>query len=132
MTGCIFCKIVAREIPNYTVYEDEHNLAFLDISPQAKGHTMVIPKTHAVTLFELENTTTILNAVKKTMEKIQSVLSPDGYNVGWNQSDAGGQVVKHLHIHIMPRWDGDGGGSMHSVVSNPGDVSVEELAKLFE
>jgi len=65
------------------------------------------------------------------MEKIQAVLKPDGFNVGWNQSPAGGQVVPHLHIHIMPRYEGDGGGSMHSIVNNPGSVSVGEVARLF-
>ena len=130
---CIFCKIIKGEIPNYTVYEDEHVLAFLDINPHAKGHTVVIPKVHAETFLDLneELLEHLFIGVKKTMEKINNVLNPDGFNVGWNEKPAAGQVVPHLHVHIMPRYEGDEGGSMHSVINNSGDSSVEELSKLF-
>ncbi|MFH1947254.1 MAG: HIT family protein [Candidatus Magasanikbacteria bacterium] len=133
MTDCIFCKIIKGEIPNYTVYEDEKVLAFLDIHPHAKGHTVVIPKVHAENYFDLnEDLLEHLSlGIKRTMEKIDKVLNPDGYNVGWNQGEVAGQAVPHLHIHIMPRWEGDGGGSMHSIVNNAGDKSVEEVNKLF-
>lgn len=130
---CIFCKIVNKEIPNYTVYEDANNLAFLDIHPHAKGHTVVIPKVHAETTFDLneELLKEFSLAVERSMERIDHVLHPDGYNVGWNHGKSGGQAIAHLHTHIMPRWHGDGGGSMHSVVDQPGDTPVAELAKLF-
>ena len=71
-------------------------------------------------------------AVKKTMERLDKVLSPDGYSVGINHGKAGGQAVTHLHVHIMPRWNGDGGGIMHSIINEPGDLKVDEIAKLFE
>ncbi|OGH85102.1 MAG: hypothetical protein A2493_00840 [Candidatus Magasanikbacteria bacterium RIFOXYC12_FULL_33_11] len=134
MENCIFCKIIAHEIPNYTVYEDEHALAFLDITPRAKGHTLVVPKVHALNLLDLdeEYASKLLIAVKRTQKTIDKVLRPDGYNVGWNHGEAGGQAVPHLHIHIMPRFDGDGGSNMHAIVNNPGDESVEEVYKLFE
>lgn len=133
MENCIFCKITKGEIPNYTVYEDEKVLAFLDIHPHAKGHTVIIPKVHAENYFDLnEDLLEHLSlGVKRTMEKIDKVLNPDGYNVGWNHGAVAGQVVPHLHIHIMPRWEGDGGGSMHSVISDDGGISVEEVSKLF-
>src|SRR3989344_6017615 len=133
MANCIFCKIVSREIQNYTVYEDNNILAFLDIKPHAKGHTVVIPKKHselAKDYTELEFLE-LMKAVRMIMKKITLKLHPDGLNVGWNNGTAAGQVVPHLHIHIMPRWDGDGGGSQHSIINNPGDLSVEEVAKLF-
>lgn len=131
---CIFCKISARQIPNHTVYEDENHLAFLDIFPCALGHTVVIPKIHKdnfAVLKEAEAQNLIL-AVKKTMAKIQTVLNPDGFNVGWNENPAAGQAVPHFHVHIMPRYSGDGGGSQHSIIKNPGDISVAELAKKFK
>lgn len=130
---CIFCKILKGEIPNYTVNEDENVLAFLDIYPHAKGHTIVIPKVHAETIFDLneELLSSFYVAVKRTMEKLQDRLQPDGFNVGWNQNEVAGQVVPHLHMHIIPRYEGDGGGSIHSIIKNPGTVSVEELSKLF-
>ena len=132
--NCIFCKISKGEIPSHKLYEDEHSFAFLDIQPHAKGHTVVIPKKHAVTLFDLDDGSykNLMLAVKRCMEKIQEKLNPDGFNTGWNHNSAGGQVVPHLHIHIMPRYNDDGGGSMHSVVKNPGEMSVEEVAELFE
>lgn len=132
MVDCIFCKIIKGEVPNYTVYEDESVLAFLDIFPHAKGHAVVIPKKHVETYFDLseDGLVQLSVGVKKTMEKIQTVLKPDGFNVGWNQKPAGGQVVPHLHIHIFPRFEGDGGGSMHSIIKKwEGDV--KEIAQKF-
>jgi len=70
--------------------------------------------------------------LKRTMEGIDSVLQPDGFNVGWNHGEKAGQVVPHLHIHIIPRYDGDGGGSIHSIIKNPGSKSVEEIHNLFK
>ena len=133
MTDCLFCKIVAGAVPNYTVYEDNHTLAFLDITPHAKGHTVLIPKVHAETGYDLneEIAKELMPAIRRTMERIDRVLNPDGYNVGWNHGQAGGQVVPHLHVHILPRWNGDGGKSMHGVVNNPGEVPVADVAKLF-
>jgi len=131
---CIFCKIINKEVPNYTVYEDKNVLAFLDIFPHAKGHTVVIPKRHAETFFDLtdEEAGKYFLGVKKTMEKIEAVLKPAGFNVGWNQKTAGGQVVPHLHTHIFPRYEGDGGGSIHSVVKKVEGFDVKSLAELFK
>lgn len=130
---CIFCKIVAKEVPNYTMYEDDRILAFLDIFPCTVGHTVVIPKHHGETVFDFDDATLAqLNvAIKKIMERIQAVLSPDGFTVGWNHGDAGGQAVPHLHIHIFPRWKGDGGGSMHSVVKKGENINVAEVYGKF-
>jgi len=134
MQDCIFCKITKGEIPNYTVYEDKQVLAFLDINPHAKGHTVVIPKVHAETLLDLDEglSKSLLVGVKRTMEKVDTVLHPEGYNVGVNHGEIAGQAVPHLHFHILPRYQGDGGGNVHSIVNNPGDKSVEELAELFK
>lgn len=109
-------------------------MAFLDIKPHAEGHTVVIPRKHAETVFDLgeKEMQTLMQAVRKTMLKIQEKLQSDGFNVGWNHHPAGGQVVPHLHIHIMPRYTGDGGGSMHSIIKNPGRKSVEEVARVLK
>ena len=134
MQDCIFCKILAGDIPNHTIYEDNHILAFLDINPLSKGHTVIIPKVHAETVFDLndELEKELFPVIDKVMHMLQDKLCPDGFNVGWNHLEAGGQVVPHLHIHIIPRWNGDGGGNIHSIIKNPGDMSVEEVAKLFK
>ncbi|MBT3817033.1 MAG: HIT family protein [Candidatus Magasanikbacteria bacterium] len=133
MSDCVFCSIISGDIPNFTIYEDNSSLAFLDITPHTKGHTVVIPKTHAVYLWDLsaEDISSLFFAVEKTMKRLDSILHPDGFSVGWNHGEAGGQAVPHIHVHIMPRWDGDGGGNMHSIISNSGDIAVEEVAKLF-
>ena len=133
MTSCIFCTIIEGQIPCYKVYEDEDTLSFLDIHPHAKGHTVVIPKVHAETSFDLTDTQLqeLIIDVQNTLRRINEVLRPDGFNVGWNHNPAGGQVVPHLHIHIFPRYKDDGGGSMHSIITNAGKVSVEEVANLF-
>ncbi len=130
---CIFCKILSKQIPNYTVYEDDHTLAFLDIFPCVKGHTVVIPKVHAETLFDVSDSdlSALTVGVKRSMEKIQTVLQPNGFTVGWNHGSAGGQAVPHIHVHIFPRWDKDGGGSMHSIIKKTGEIDVAALAKQF-
>lgn len=130
---CIFCKIVAGDIPSYTVYSDGSAVAFLDIFPHAKGHTVVIHKEHAP---RVEDTTEqalaqVMLAVKKSMEKIQTALAPDGFNVGINDGVVAGQAVPHLHIHILPRWKNDGGGSVHSIIKNSGSEKVADVFKLF-
>ncbi len=130
---CIFCKIIAREIPNYTVYEDENVLAFLDIAPHAKGHTVVVPKKHYERLsdMDLEVWQGIAVGLKKVQEKLEIVLKPDGFNIGVNDGKVAGQVVPHVHWHVFPRFGKDGGGSVHSVINNPGEESVEDLYKKF-
>lgn len=134
MSDCIFCKIIAGEIGNHTVYEDENFLAFLDIFPHALGHTVLVPKIHCNNFLELSEVDAgkLIVAVEKTIKRIKEVLNPDGFNVGWNENVAGGQVVPHLHMHIFPRYEGDGGGSMHSIIKNPGAISVAEVAEKFK
>ena len=125
MEDCIFCKIGAKEIPAKIIYEDEDVFASLDIHPRSPGHTMVIPRIHAPNLFELSDNKIepVFKAVKKVMKILKNRLDPDGFTVGINQGVAGGQEVNHLHIHIMPRWKSDKGGSVQSVVNNPSDVN---------
>ncbi len=131
--NCIFCKIISKEIPCNTIHEDNNFLAFLDIHPHAKGHSVVIPKKHADDIFDLSDVlqSKLIRFVTQTMGKINTALHPNGFNVGWNQNEVAGQVVPHLHLHIIPRYKGDGGGSMHSIIKNPGEKTVEEVSKLF-
>lgn len=133
MTNCIFCKIGKGEISAHKVYEDSKVLAFLDVKPHSKGHTVIIPKAHGETVFDFSDKQLqeLIVAVRKTMSRIKEALQPDGFNVGWNHNTAAGQVVPHLHVHVMPRYLGDGGGSMHSIIKNPGSMGVEEIGKLF-
>lgn len=131
MESCIFCKIVNKDVPNYTVFEDADTVSFLDIFPHAKGHTVVIPKRHAETVFDLSDAefAAVANATKQSVSILQKTLAPEGFNVGWNHGQAGGQAVPHLHVHILPRWSGDGGGNMHSIVKHPGELSPADIVK---
>ena len=133
MESCIFCKIIKKDIPHFGVYEDEHCLAFLDIYPRAKGHTVVIPKIHVETIESVDAQTiaTLFSGVQSAVQKVTEVLQPDAYSIGWNNGEVAGQAVPHIHVHILPRWKGDGGGNMHTIIDNPGTVSAKELAPLF-
>jgi len=110
MDGCVFCKMVAGEIPVAKVYEDEAVLAFLDIGPISDGHTLVIPKQHCTSVHGCDPG--VLSAVAARLGKIaQAVVAAtnaDGYNVLANNGRAAGQVVEHLHFHVIPRKTGDG------------------------
>ena len=134
MNNCVFCKLAQKEIPCHQVYEDKKVLAFLDIKPHAQGHTVVIPKKHGEFMEDFTETEflELMKAVKLITQKLKAELAPDGFNIGWNNGTAACQVVPHLHLHIFPRYNSDGGGSMHSIIANPGKMKVEEVAKLFK
>lgn len=106
---CIFCKIVRKEIPSFSVYEDDHSLAFLDINPVSKGHTLLIPKIHSPHLVETEDKVLagLLPLVKKVAPAIQEAVGAKGFNLHINTQVAAGQVVFHLHLHIIPRFEKD-------------------------
>lgn len=130
---CIFCKILNKEIPNLTVYEDENILAFLDIFPCAAGHTVVIPKKHFENLWHMniETFQTLSAGLRAAAGRIQARLKPDGMNIGINDGPIAGQAVPHVHWHIIPRYKGDGGGSMHSIIKNPNAKTAKEVYELF-
>lgn len=107
---CIFCKIIAGEIPSFKVYEDEAVLAFLDINPVNPGHTLVVPKKHFANIEEADEEILcrIMKVVKKIGVSLKNNLGVTGYNVGVNNDPMAGQIVPHLHFHVMPRLEGDG------------------------
>jgi histidine triad (HIT) family protein len=108
--ACIFCKIVFGEMPSYKIYEDESTLAFLDIAPVNPGHVLVIPKKHFSNLEEIpeEEFSKLAVAVKKVAVAVTEATEATGHNVNINNGETAGQVIFHLHFHIIPRRDGDG------------------------
>ena len=118
MPDCIFCKVISGGLEAHTVYENENVLAFLDIHPASRGHTLVIPKVHAERMEHLEDrhVGSLFLGVKSVMALLEKSLRPDGLNVGWNHGWAAGQKVNHLHVHIVPRYAGDGGGGVQYIV----------------
>lgn len=124
---CLFCKIANKEIKIEPLWENNRVMALLDIHPRAPGHTMVIPKMHANSILDLDSEyyEPVFEFLKKTMEAIKRALAPDGFTIGINQGEVAGQAIQHLHIHIIPRYKGDGGGSAHTIVNNPPKESLE-------
>lgn len=107
---CLFCQIVDGDIPSYTVYEDEDTLAFLDVNPVSRGHTLVIPKKHAehVTGLDTATTSAVFETVQNVATAIEDTLGPDGINLLQNNGEAAGQEIDHVHVHIIPRYADDG------------------------
>ena len=131
VSQCLFCGIAAGEIPAEVIYDDSNAVAFLDIRPRAPGHTVVIPRVHRPSVADLAPSEVgpVFLAVKKMAERLTRVLRADGLTIGINQGAVSGQSVDHLHIHLLPRFLRDGGGSIHSVVDNPPEKSLAEIAQ---
>lgn len=104
---CIFCKIIAGEIPSAKVYEDDAVYAFLDISQVTTGHTLIIPKTHTTDIFETSEAIAgeLFSRVPKVAAAIKKAYQPVGFNIITNNGEFAGQSVFHLHLHLMPRYD---------------------------
>lgn len=107
MPDCIFCKIIQGKIPCNKVYEDKNFFAFLDKNPAKKGHILVTPKKHCYTILDCDDKTLkeIMPVIKKIAKKVKSIS--DGYNVLVNNFEAAGQIIPHLHFHIVPRFKDD-------------------------
>lgn len=108
MKDCIFCKIAKREVEHNAFYEDEHAIAFLDIEPSNIGHTLVIPKKHFETVDEMgkEEYDRLSEAILKISKGIMHIA--DGLNIIQNNKEVAGQVVPHIHFHLIPRYKNDG------------------------
>ena len=107
---CVFCKIVAGEIPSFKLFEDEATLAFMDINPASEGHALVIPKEHTPDLYAVSDEAlarTVVTA-KRVAEALARTLNPDGLNIVQCNGAAAAQSVMHFHLHVLPRVTGDG------------------------
>ncbi|HUJ75621.1 MAG TPA: HIT family protein [bacterium] len=124
MMECIFCRIVAGELPCYKVYEDADALAFMDINPLAAGHVLVVPKTHCVNLFDVEEPVLrhTIAAVRKVARALKRCLDLDSMNLVQANGPWALQSVPHLHFHLVPRHKDDGVPLDWNL--NPGDKNV--------
>ena len=127
---CLFCKIASGEIPSYKIFEDDFTLAFLDINPVSRGHTVVIPKIHIGNFTEMkpDDAGLLFASVNKVAKILLGSLDAPAANIGLNNGEIAGQAVPHVHVHIIPRYENDGGGSMHSIVNS--EVDTDELEEL--
>ena len=125
MTGCIFCKIVAGDIPSRQVYADDHAYAFLDLAPWHPGHSLVVPRRHVPDLIAAEPALTeIAPAVEAVARLLVERLAADGVNLVSSSGAAAGQEVFHLHVHVVPRYADEPG--LRQLV-NPAPTPDSEL-----
>jgi histidine triad (HIT) family protein len=126
---CIFCSIVAGDIPSRTVYEDEDVLAFLDANPLAPGHTLVVPKTHHERLNDLDDglASSVLATLNALVPVVEDAVDAPATTVAFNNGPEAGQEVPHVHGHIVPRFANDDGGPIHAAAGSRPDLSDDEL-----
>lgn len=127
---CIFCKIANGDIPSKTLYEDDNFRVILDLGPATKGHALILPKEHASDLFELpdELAQKVLPLAKTLAVQLKEKLQCDGLNLVQNNGEVAGQTVHHFHMHLIPRYKGDG----QRIGWVPGEPSQEELEAVKE
>jgi histidine triad (HIT) family protein len=107
---CIFCKIIAGEIPAVKVLDEELVIAFMDINPSNQGHMLVVPKRHAENIFEIyeNDLEATIRAVKRCAKAVKEAVNAEGITILQLNGKASDQIVPHLHIHVIPRWANDG------------------------
>lgn len=128
-TDCIFCSIVAGDIPGRIVYENDDVLAFLDANPLANGHTLVIPQSHHERVGDLQPDVAgaIGEAIARVVPAVEEAVDAPASTIAWNNGEAAGQEVPHVHAHVIPRSEDDGGKPIHSLFRDRPDLSDEDL-----
>ena len=126
---CVFCQIAAGELPAHKIYEDEKFLAFLDIKPVNLGHTLVIPKQHYADLEAIPpaELAELIIVAQKIGRLLKERLGVTGYNLTENNGAVAGQIIPHLHFHVIPRHEGDGHVTWMQSQYGPGEA--EEILK---
>lgn len=115
--ACLFCRIVAGEIPAEVVARGDGYLAFLDVTPLADGHVLVVPAAHIATIDALApaDADALFRAVTRLAGPVRTAVGAAGLTIGINDGAATGQTIPHVHVHLVPRREGDGGGSVHTI-----------------
>lgn len=128
--NCIFCKIVAGEIPCFKLIEEAETLAFMDINPVHDGHALIIPKAHYPTVFDIapEAIAAAARTTRRVARAVNAALQPDGLNLVQSNGPGAAQSVEHFHFHVLPRWNGD--GLLVNWSPKPGDhAHIAEIAE---
>jgi histidine triad (HIT) family protein len=130
MDTCVFCKIVAKQIPAHVVYEDEHTIAFMDIGAVNPGHMLVASKAHVENVFGLDDAlaAAVMRTTARVARALKAELAPEGVNLFQANGAAAEQTVFHFHVHVLPRRTGDGMKLVWPVKNPPRD----ELARNAE
>jgi len=134
---CVFCKIVAGNLPSYRVYEDERHVAFLDINPFSTGHTLVCPKRHGETLWDMDEReiAEVFMVASKVSMGVVVAMGADGFRIMQNNGEAANQAVAHIHVHVIPNKLADKGKFQRLKLSEEemaktADAIRQEIAKL--
>ncbi|MFB6220693.1 MAG: HIT family protein [Halolamina sp.] len=130
---CIFCRIVSGDIPGRIVHRTDHAVAFLDANPLAPGHTLVVPRQHYSRLDGIpgDESADLFGAVHDLVPQVEAAVDADAVSVGINDGEAAGQEVPHTHVHLVPRFEGDGGGPFHAIApasEEPSEVELDDIA----
>jgi len=130
MSNCIFCSIIEGRLPAFSIYEDGHFLAILDRYPGTRGEILILPKRHVPDIYGLnqEEAAALMPLTQKISTKMRDELGLDGLNLIQNNGKAAGQEIDHFHLHLLPRYTGDG----VKLYKKPTDPSLEELAQIAE
>jgi histidine triad (HIT) family protein len=128
---CVFCRIVAGEIPAEVVARDDRTMAFLDVAPLADGHTVIVPRAHVATIEALApaDAEALFRAVARLAGPVRRALGAAGNTIGINDGGGTGQTIPHVHVHIVPRHEGDGAGSVHMIFKPGSRRSIAEVGK---
>ena len=128
----IFSQIVDGEIPARVVYQDETTFAFLDANPLAPGHTLVIPKAEYERLDDVPDDVAadLYATIHALVPAVEDAVDADASTVAFNNGEAAGQEVPHVHCHIVPRFEGDGGGPIHAIAGQTPDLGDDELDEI--
>ena len=132
MSDCVFCKIRDGQIPSARIDEDERTITIMDINPLSRGHCLVVTRRHAPTLFDSdeEDLAAVMATAKRVAGAIRRSLEPDGLNLLQANGAAAFQSVPHFHLHLIPRWTGDGKGFDWPLVPGDRDAIVKTADRL--
>lgn len=130
--NCIFCKIIAGEIPSQAIYEDDKFKVILDVASATRGHALILPKSHYANLYELPDdvASDTIKLAKKMMKVMTDRLGCDGFNILQNNGEVAGQSVFHFHMHLLPRYKDDGEILKYNP-QNPDGKELEQLRKIL-
>jgi histidine triad (HIT) family protein len=132
MTNCVFCKIVAKQIPASVVYEDESTLAFMDLGQVNPGHVLIAAKAHAENVYELDDAqaAAVFRTVAKVARAVRDAFGPQGLSIYQANGTAAGQTVFHFHMHLVPRHENDGMNLTWPVKNPPREALETNAAKI--
>jgi histidine triad (HIT) family protein len=129
---CLFCGIVAGDVPSHTVYEDDEVSAFLDVNPLAEGHTLVVPKEHYERMGDLPagQAGAVGAAIATIAPAVEDAVGAPASTIAYNNGPEAGQEIDHVHAHVIPRYAGDGAGAVHSLFRERPELAEDDMSAI--